>query len=191
MDRIRSELEKFSSSLLASLPNLSSKDNADQTAKPEDDSEDCQQELQGVQQEEQTDIASEEQASRQTQSRLDFEVLNMKAQHQYIQNLQRANMALKSKIKQLEDILVKEEGQFGECADEKEATFEKEKVFYDGPVSVTTQGDLDEKECAATQIQEMELVSIGKIEEVARKEKERQKSQLRQKSLGPYHNRPN
>ena len=32
----------------------------------------------------------------------------MKAQHQYITNLQRANIALKNKIKQLEEITLKD-----------------------------------------------------------------------------------
>ena len=35
-------------------------------------------------------------------------ISRMKAQHQYITNLQRANMALKNKIKQLEEIVTKE-----------------------------------------------------------------------------------
>jgi len=37
-----------------------------------------------------------------------YQISRMKAQHQYITNLQRANMALKNKIKQLEDIVSKE-----------------------------------------------------------------------------------
>ena len=37
-----------------------------------------------------------------------YQISRMKAQHQYITNLQRANMALKNKIKQLEDIVAKE-----------------------------------------------------------------------------------
>ena len=35
---------------------------------------------------------------------LDMQILMMKTQHQFIQNLQRANLALKSKIKQLAEI---------------------------------------------------------------------------------------
>ena len=37
-----------------------------------------------------------------------YQISRMKAQHQYITNLQRANMALKNKIKQLEEIVTKE-----------------------------------------------------------------------------------
>ncbi len=40
----------------------------------------------------------------QLQERLDKQILVMKAQHQFIQNLQRANLTLKQKIKQLDDI---------------------------------------------------------------------------------------
>ena len=40
----------------------------------------------------------------QIQERLDKQILVMKAQHQFIQNLQRANLTLKQKIKQLDDI---------------------------------------------------------------------------------------
>ena len=37
-----------------------------------------------------------------------YQISRMKAQHQYITNLQRANIALKNKIKQLEEIATKE-----------------------------------------------------------------------------------
>lgn len=40
----------------------------------------------------------------QLQQRLDKQIVVMKAQHQFIQNLQRANLALKQKIKQLEEV---------------------------------------------------------------------------------------
>ncbi len=45
----------------------------------------------------------------QLQQRLDKQILVMKAQHQFIQNLQRANLTLKSKIKQLEEVTANRE----------------------------------------------------------------------------------
>ena len=85
----------------------------------------------------------------------------MKAQHQYIQNLQRANMALKSKIKQLEDIV----------ANDTESQLVTEKFSEKAPATpaqVATQADLEEPE--VEQIQELDMVHVGSIEEVAKQE---------------------
>ena len=179
MDRIRNELEKFSSSLLAAipnLPNLSTKD-AEKAPSPQDSTEVSE----NPQKSEETDHPEgelnqqqeAEEVSRGTQSKLDFEILNMKAQHQYIQNLQRANMALKSKIKQLEDILAKEESEPINSETTVDQTSEQvipNMVPAAEPAQITTQADIGEQETEESQIQEMELVPIGKIEDVARKE---------------------
>lgn len=52
-----------------------------------------------------------------------YQISRMKAQHQYITNLQRANMALKNKIKQLEEIVTKE------ASPEKAAKSETQQAF--------------------------------------------------------------
>jgi hypothetical protein len=69
----------------------------------------------------------------------------MKAQHQYITNLQRANIALKNKIKQLEEITVKD-------SDFETLKTEGQTKTYD---------DLEPEEAL---IQEIPLVSVGPIE---------------------------
>lgn len=75
-----------------------------------------------------------------------YQISRMKAQHQYITNLQRANMALKNKIKQLEDIVSKENE-----TDSKAVIANETRTFE----------DLEPDEGP---IQEIPLVSVGPIE---------------------------
>ena len=77
----------------------------------------------------------------QLRGKLDKQILVMKAQHQYIQNLQRANIGLKARIKQLEDVSEQSES-----------------------LVPAMQGDIEEQEDYC----EMEMQPVGTIEKVSK-----------------------
>lgn len=127
--------------------------------------------------------------------RLDYQVRAMKAQHQYIQNLQRANMALKSKIKQLEEIAERDaDFDFSKLALSQQVqppqaakpSSDAKPASWAAPSGVTTQDDLEHDD---EPIQEFEMMPIGRIEEVSRQESRHSKRRNSQGRDRPWEDR--
>ena len=101
------------------------------------------------------------QKKEEVQADLDRVIRVMKAQHQYINNLQQANLTLKSKVKSLEEL-----------RNRQSQTQETEFSGPDSPREVPTQADLleDSGEEDEQEIEMMEMVPIGTIEDQTRRE---------------------
>ena len=99
--------------------------------------------------------------------------------------MQRANLALKSKIKQLEEIISQDQGgildyNYINESCEGAPAMPEPKV----PSNVTTQADLEMEE-TGRELETMEMVPIGKIEEVAKKEFREARRQSRSRMAPP------
>jgi len=100
------------------------------------------------------------------QTELDRVIRIMKAQHQYINNLQQANLQLKSKVKTLEELKQTQE-------------FATEAITRDAPpqpVYTPTQNDLEDE---GQDFEMLELVPIGSIEQENKRAWQERQDQFR------------
>lgn len=118
--------------------------------------------------------------------------INMnKMQHQYIQNLQRANMTLKCKIKEMSEALREADGSATEPAAFTEAAADRGRLGRDREISE----DEKEVDSEATESSEeldedqLELKAIGTIEEVTRARKQERRNKSKIKSRATHHSK--